>query len=80
MEFLMNLLGPKKPSYQQQVDALNLEANLKELEIKAEGVRQLHHARQEYLQSMMKVEYHTANARAAQQTIARLEAANGTAK
>lgn len=51
-----------------------------ENELKAEAARQLHHAKTEYLNSMLKVEYHTANARAAQQTIARLEAANGTAK
>lgn len=49
-----------------------------ENELKAEAARQLHHARTEYLNSMLKVEYHTANARAAQQTIARLESAKQT--
>lgn len=69
MEFIKHLFIPKQKTSQQM-----------EAEVQAEMATQLYWAKNELLQAMMKVEHYTALARAAQQTISRLEATNGTAK
>lgn len=63
MEFLKKIFGSK----------MSITARMDQA-LEDEVARQLNHARTEYLNSMLKVEYHTANARAAEQTIKRLEA------
>lgn len=74
MEFIKKLFPFNTDKLSKRAEAIQNDAALKDLAIKEEEIRQLHHARGEYLQSMAKVEFHTANARAAEQTIKRLEA------